>query len=359
MDEPAKTAKTGKCPDPGISIEKDGPATAYVGDQVTFTYTVTNTGNVTLSHPDVTDDKCSPVEKVPDGQNSFDPGDVWVYTCTTTIPEDVGDSLVNTATACAEWSNPSGPDPEVCDEDTHTTVIPRPAITLEKTGAATAAAGATFTYSFVATNTGNVTLTGVTLTDSRCAATLERVDPEPADATFDPGDAWNYECTVVAPAGPAQVDNIAEVCASFDDDDFDPVTVCDEDPHTFTVPPAYAAGEPRPPNPPGGGVLPEGELSGRAQLLGPSGCVRQAFTARVTGREIVSVTFKVDGKVVKRITGEKGVYKVKIRPARLGFGRHRVVARVRFTTESGTATRRLPLTFRRCARGAVQPRFTG
>ena len=71
------------------------------------------------------------------------------------------------------------------------------------------------------------------------------------------------------------------------------------------------------------------------------------------------MTFFLDGKRIKRITGERSVYSVKIRPNSLRFGRHRVVARVQFTAESETASRRLPLTFRRCGRGAVAPRFTG
>ena len=42
---------------------------------------------------------------------------------------------------------------------------------------------------------------------------------------------------MVAPAGPAQVDNIAKVCGDYDDATVDKTTVCDEDTHTFTVPP--------------------------------------------------------------------------------------------------------------------------
>jgi len=38
---------------------------------------------------------------------------------------------------------------------------------------------------------------------------------------------------------------------------------------------------------------------------------------------------------------------------------HKVVARVTFVEGSGTQARALPLTFRRCAQGAVAPRFTG
>ncbi len=360
--------ETNKCPKPdqpkhpGISIVKDGPSTAYVGSQATFTYLVENTGDVKLSEPEVTDDKCAPVTKVTQ-QNSFDPGDVWTYTCTTTITDAMGDSLVNIGKVCAWYQ-----DGKLCDEDDHETEIPKPAIVLEKTGAATAAAGSTFTYSFKATNTGNVTLTNVQLTDPKCQSTLTPVAP--ADTTLTVGESQSYTCTVVAPAGPMQVDNVAKVCGDFDADDVEPMKVCDDDPHTFTVPPPTTppAGNPPPsvtPNsvpptttPPDGEVLPESIVSGRAQLRGPSGCVKQAFRARVRGRSIASVTFFVDGRKVKKVR-RGDAFTLKVKPQRYGFGRHKVVAVVRFRAESGTKARRLPLTFRRCAQGAVAPRFTG
>ena len=245
---------------------------------------------------------------------------------------------------------------------------PNPGISLDKTGAATAAAGSTFTYSFKATNTGDVTLEDVVLTDDRCQATLKRVEPNLADPSFDPGDAWYYTCTVTAPAGPAQVVNIAEVCAEYSPGETDPTTVCDDDPHTFTVPPPGTKTPPvTPPTttppvvvPPGeGGVLPETIVSGRAALRGPSGCVKQAFRARVSGRSIASVTFSIDGRKIKTLRGERAVYAIKVRPNKYGFGRHKVAARVEFTSASGTRARTLRLTFRRCAQGAVAPRFTG
>ena len=104
-------------------------------------------------------------------------------------------------------------------------------------------------------------------------------------------------------------------------------------------------------------MLPEQVVSGRAALRGPSGCVKQAFRARVAGRRIESVTFFMDGKRVKRVTS--GNASLRIVPKRIGFGRHRVVALVRFTEASGTPSRRLLLTFRRCARQVVNPQFTG
>jgi hypothetical protein len=105
-------------------------------------------------------------------------------------------------------------------------------------------------------------------------------------------------------------------------------------------------------------VLPETIASARARLRGPSGCVRRAFRARVSGRSIRSVAFYVDGRLVKKF-GKRGRYSIKVRPARLGFGRHRIVARVRFVRGSGTRVRTLRLTFRRCARQTLAPRFTG
>jgi hypothetical protein len=248
---------------------------------------------------------------------------------------------------------------------------PNPGISLDKTGAATAAAGSTFTYSFKATNTGDVTLDPVELTDNRCQATLTRVEPNLADLSFDPGDVWSYACTVIAPAGPATVVNVAEVCGEYSPGEETPITVCDDDPHTFTVPPPPPVTPPvtppttPPTTPPGvtppgdGGVLPEEIISGRAALRGPSGCVKQAFRARVSGRSIASVTFSIDGKKIKTIRGERSVYSIKVRPSKYGGGRHKLVARVQFTAASGTSARKFPLTFRRCAQGAVAPRFTG
>jgi hypothetical protein len=249
-------------------------------------------------------------------------------------------------------------------------VLPKPAIELVKTGAATAAAGATFTYSFKATNTGNVTLTNVVLTDDKCQATL--VPVAPADATLTVGESQDYTCTVVAPAGPAQVDNRAEVCGWYDENDTDGIKVCDTDTHTFTVPPPSNPPETPPTTPPTtpppsvtpntvepeGEVLPESIVSGRAQLRGPSGCVKQAFRARVSGRSIASVTFFVDGRKVKKVRRGNALT-LKVNPRKYGLGRHKLVAVVRFRAESGTKARKLPLTFRRCAQGAVAPRFTG
>ncbi len=348
---------TNACPapkHPALTIAKDGPSTRYVGDQATFVYKVKNTGDVTLTTPVVTDNKCSPVTKVAEpNTNSFDPGDTFTYTCTTTITDAMGSQLVNTAEACGKFG-----DTRVCDTDTHTTKIPKPAILLTKTGADLANAGDTVTYSFAVANTGDVTLALDAIADDKCIDTPVR-DAAETDTSFDPGDTFHFSCTYVVPAGVESVLNRASVCGTYtppQDSGLPPKDVCSEAEHKLLVPPPT-----QPVNNPaaGGGVLPDTIASGIARLRGPSGCVKQAFKASVRGRSIASVAFFVDGKPAKRFTGTRAVYTIKVNPRRYGFGRHRVVARVKFVAGSGTKARRLPLTFRRCARGTIAPRFTG
>ena len=356
------TVTTNKCPTPkrpGIEIVKDGSSTRYVGDTATFTYRVENTGDVLLTNPVVTDDKCAPVTKVPDGQHSFDPGDVWFYSCTTKITDAMGDRLVNVGKACA-WSGQN----KVCDSDDHTTEIPKPALTLTKTGVSSAHTGDTVGYAFAVRNTGNVTLALSDIADDKCIDTPVRKAGE-TDGSFDPDDTFNFTCSYIVPAGAPSVLNTASVCGTYtppQGSGINPKDVCDTDQHEFPVTTVKTPPPPdttvTPPPAGGGGVLPERILSGRARLRGPSGCVHRAFRARVSGRSIRSVAFYVDGKLVKKF-GQGARYSVKVRPARLGFGRHRVVARVKFARRSGTRTRTLRLTFRRCARQTVTPRFTG
>ena len=86
------------------------------------------------------------------------------------------------------------------------------------------------------------------------------------------------------------------------------------------------------------------------------------FTATVRGSRIARVTFFVDGKRFKRISapnGEGSRFTVSINPRGRGFGVHRVTARVEFATASQTQTRTLRLSFQRCRKQVVKPRFTG
>jgi hypothetical protein len=108
-------------------------------------------------------------------------------------------------------------------------------------------------------------------------------------------------------------------------------------------------------------VLPSNVVKGTARLSGPSGCVKKPFRATVRGRRIAAVTFYVDGKKRATVRAKAGqrTFKYTVRPSGLGRGVHRVTARVRFAAASETKTRTLRLSFQRCARQVVTPRFTG
>jgi hypothetical protein len=125
---------------PAINVVKDGPATAHSGDQLTFSYTVTNPGDVPLTNVTATDDKCSPLTRTGDtSDTTLDPGDTWTYTCSYVIQWSEGDAnpVVNTVTTCgmppSGGSPPPGGGSPVCDTDQHSTTIVAPATPTQTT----------------------------------------------------------------------------------------------------------------------------------------------------------------------------------------------------------------------------------
>ncbi len=98
---------------------------------------------------------------------------------------------------------------------------------------------------------------------------------------------------------------------------------------------------------------------GAARISGPRS-PDGPFRVSVTGREIVSVTYYVDGRRVAtmRARPRRTRFSLRIDPGGQGSGVHRVTARVRFTERSGSTSTRLRFTYRRRAT-SVRPRFTG
>lgn len=105
----------------GIAIEKTATPTELPegGGEVTYTYAVTNTGNVPLADvaTRVSDDRCSPVVYVegdvdenglltgPLDLFETGPEEEWIFTCTTTLTETTTNTVVATGT-------PVRPDPD-------------------------------------------------------------------------------------------------------------------------------------------------------------------------------------------------------------------------------------------------------
>ena len=173
------------CATPSIALVKvgtydglnnDGDCIAAVGDIIGYAFSVTNTGSVTLTNVVVTD----PLVTMLGGPiASLAPGatDSTTFTASYTITQQDIDAGVfsNQATATAtatDASSVTDVSGTSIDNDTPTiTDICQDAnIALVKTssyddGDCTAAVGDTIGYSFSVTNTGNVTLTNVVVTD--------------------------------------------------------------------------------------------------------------------------------------------------------------------------------------------------
>ena len=157
--------------DPEITLTKTPDKTSYAvtGEMITYTFVAENTGNVTLTNVGITDplSGLSALDCDLTGTVSLAPGDK--LTCTATYTTDQGDidtgKVENTATA--KGKDPAGADIQDTDDATVNGPQADPEITLTKTPDKTsyAATGEMITYTFVAENTGNVTLTNVTITD--------------------------------------------------------------------------------------------------------------------------------------------------------------------------------------------------
>jgi uncharacterized repeat protein (TIGR01451 family) len=153
---------------PALSLVKTATPATYdsVGDVISYSYLVKNTGNVTLAGPvTVTDDKATVI--CPAG--GLAPGAEMTCTASYTIAQadlDSG-SVKNTAKASANGTDSNTADATV-------TAVQSPALSLVKTAtpAIYSAVGTTISYSYVVKNTGNVTLAGpVTVTDDKATVT--------------------------------------------------------------------------------------------------------------------------------------------------------------------------------------------
>jgi hypothetical protein len=164
-------------PDPSLSVVKSaspGTAASYTaGQTITYSFVVTNTGNVTIDDPTV-------------NEGTFT-GSGTMYQLT---QADIN-ALSVTNDATATGTTPG--DPNVTSTPS-TVVVPepeKPSLTVVKsaTPATVTTVGALITYSFVVTNTGNVTLTEAVINEGPFSGTgtLSAVDCPPAIASILPG----------------------------------------------------------------------------------------------------------------------------------------------------------------------------
>jgi uncharacterized repeat protein (TIGR01451 family) len=230
-------------PGPAIDLDKtgsldDGGDGATVGDIITYTFVVTNTGNVTLSNIVVSDPLAgmSPIVCTISGDATIAtlaPGGSETCSSTYAITQadiDAG-SRANLATAAGE--DPGGN--PVSDTDPHDEPLqPGPAIGIVKTAIPQtySAVGEVITYNYVVTNTGNVTINQpITIDDD--IATDESCPNTPASLA--PTETIN--CTASHTISQADLDSGSVTNVAFatgQDPDRNPVTSLTDD-ETVTV----------------------------------------------------------------------------------------------------------------------------
>ncbi|UFU06218.1 DUF7507 domain-containing protein [Ruania halotolerans] len=163
---------------PGLTVTKsadpDDVESFVVDQEITYSFLVENTGNVTLTDVEVIEGAFTGSGELglvtcPDGAGeSLAPGETFVCEAAYTLTQEDIDagSVENTATATGF---PPGEEAPI-ESPPGTTTIPTPAdpsLTVTKTASTDSieAAGEEITYSFLVENTGNVTLTDVAVVE--------------------------------------------------------------------------------------------------------------------------------------------------------------------------------------------------
>ena len=151
---------------PALTLVKSTTATTVppLGATIAYDLVVSNTGNVTLDNITVTD----PDTSVTCSPTAVAPSESTTCTASHTVTQadlDAGE-IVNTATAAATTPSGTAVTP-VASNTVRLSVAQLPTLTIAKTATDTVvpAVGRTMAYSFVVSNTGNVTITDIAVAD--------------------------------------------------------------------------------------------------------------------------------------------------------------------------------------------------
>ncbi len=204
--------------DGGIAVVKTASPTTFntIGQTITYTYSVKDSGFAPLANVVLTDDNGTPTDTTDDfsptpvlaadkihnagdanNNNEVDPGEVWTYTSThVVLQSEVNQAAALTSTVTATDGMLSG---------AAVTIQSAGGIAVVKSADTTAvtAAGKVITYTYIVTNSGSTPLTGVMLTDDNGTPTDTTDDPTFApptgdtnsDGKLDPSRTWTYTST--------------------------------------------------------------------------------------------------------------------------------------------------------------------
>ncbi|RVI73537.1 DUF11 domain-containing protein [Sinorhizobium meliloti] len=214
IDSPPDTVIVPPEQTPRLTIEKtgtlndgDGDGLIDLGETISYSFRVRNTGTVTMSNVTVNDPLLTNAGlSVTPGPQTLAPGGTATFTATYTPTQDDIDAGRVENTATGTGTPPSGPPTESPPD---TVIVPpdqATGLTIEKTGALADAdgdglidLGETISYSFLVRNTGAVTLTGVTVNDPLLTNAGVALDQGPQ--TLAPGAAFTFTATYTPSQG--------------------------------------------------------------------------------------------------------------------------------------------------------------
>lgn len=225
---------------PALQLLKSGEAAdGMPGDPVTYSFTATNAGNVTLSGVVITDPLpglSGLTHTWPGAAGTLLPGQTVTATATAVLTQAQADAGGVDNTATVVGTPPSGPAVDA-EASARVDVLQTPAIDIEKRGTLTGdgVAGDIVSYQLVVTNEGNATLTDVAVTDPLVApGDIHPVGSWPgAVGTLLPGQSMSFSTTHALTqdeVDAGRLDNTASVSGTPPSG----AAVTDED--SFTVP---------------------------------------------------------------------------------------------------------------------------
>ena len=234
---PTDDATVNATQSPAMTLVKTAVETDYtaVGDTISYDYTVTNTGNVLISALSVSDDLISSVtcnvSSVGNGDANLDPTEVVVCTGIYTVTQadlDNG-SVTNNASATG---TPAGGTltPPTADETVNADQQPELKMTKTANEGTFTAVGDVLTYDYVVTNTGNVLISALSVSDDKISTVTcdvsaignndANLDPTEAvtctasytvtQADLDAGEVMNNAAATGTPAGGTLTDATAD-----------------------------------------------------------------------------------------------------------------------------------------------------
>ncbi len=197
------TAETLIVSKPGFTVTKavDSPSLSAPAT-LNYTIAVENTGNLSLTGVTVTDylpdgTDVTPAGPVADSATAgvLDVAETWIYNISYPVDQNTIDSAVDLVNRVEVVSNETGTTPQ--SDSATTEIVTTPAFTVAKTVDRTSVSTpGLLSYRIEITNTGNVTLSDVAMTDQYSNGSVIELNGPSSDTgvagVLDVGESWNY-----------------------------------------------------------------------------------------------------------------------------------------------------------------------